>query len=221
MIELVVSIVVIGISFMSVPLIMSETTRSVETSIQQEAVMAGLTQMVNIMSYKWDEQETNESLNGGYAKVLDTFSLSELECSNYPEGRRRKGHFVGKDRRKCYNTPRTATSIANLGSDGGDMDDIDDIIGNKELLSGAAGGFLDYKKDYTTNINVVYVSDAISDTDFIPSAIKGSIHTSPAAIPTNIKMVETTITSQDGNSIVLRTFAANVGEIKYYSKSVQ
>ncbi|WP_456404286.1 type II secretion system protein [Hydrogenimonas sp.] len=222
MIELVVSIVVIGIAFMSVPLIMSETSKSVEVSIKQEAVMAALTQMVNIMSYKWDEQQTDESVNGSYAKVLDTYSLAQLQCYNYAEGRRRVGHFVGDGRRKCYNTPREATPAANLGSDGGDMDDIDDIIGDSTLLSGTDAPFEDYKKEYGSSITVVYVDDNISNSDFSPSIISGSIHTAATATRTNIKMIETTISSaEDDKEVVLRAFAANIGEIKYYTRRVQ
>jgi len=110
MIELIVSIVVIGITFMSVPLILTETSKNVETSFRQEAIMAGitLTQVVNIMSYRWDENETNESVNGGYAKILDTSSSSAiaLNCSNYADGRRRVGNFKGTFRRKLRRSGR-------------------------------------------------------------------------------------------------------------------
>ncbi len=222
MVELVISIVVIGIAFMSIPLILTETSKSVETSIRQEAVMAGLTQMVNVMSYRWDERQTDESINGSYAKVLDTSSLTELECSDEAEGRRRIGHFVGQERRKCYNTVREATPVVDLGSDGGDMDDIDDISGTGALLSGGAATTLsdDYKKDYNSTITVIYVDDNISNTDFTPTFITGSISTEAKANPTNIKMIETKIVSDDDTQVVLRAFAANVGEIKYYSKRV-
>jgi len=222
MVELIVSIVVIGIAFMSIPLIMTETTRSIETSIQQESVMAGLTQMVNIMSYKWDEQEANESINGGYGKVLDTFSIASLQCQNYSGSRRRIGHFRGEDRRRCYNVLRPATAVANLGSDGGDMDDIDDIDGSdKNMLAGMDNNSSDYKKSYTTNIDVLYVNDAIAATGFAVTEINGSIYVTPAAVPTNIKMIETKVVSENAENVVLRAFAANIGEIKYYSKSVR
>ncbi len=221
MIELVISIVVIGIAFMSIPLIMTETSKSVDTSVRQEAVMAGLTQMVNVMSYKWDENQTDESVNGGYAKVLDTSSLGILQCGNYPEGRRRIGHFVGEGRRKCYNVERNATPVANLGSDGGDLDDIDDIMGSGTLLAGGGiGSEEDYKKDYGYTVNVTYVSDNIIAGSLLSTTIFGIISTTASATPTNIKMIETTISSKNETQVKLRAFAANIGEVKYYSKRI-
>ncbi len=223
MIELIVAIVVIGITFMSVPLIMSETERSVETSVHQEAVMAGLSQMVNIMSYKWDENETNESLNGGYAKVLDTFHTKTLECREINGTRMRRGHFQEDYRRKCYNEERNATAPANLGSDGGDMDDIDDInYKYTSLLSGTDNNESDYKQNYKIQISVVYVEDDLSNgNDYNDTEIEGVVNTFLINKPTSIKMIETTISSDTSDTkVVLRSFAANVGEVRYFSKRV-
>ncbi len=224
MIELIVAIVVIGITFMSVPLIMSETERSVETSVHQEAVMAGLSQMVNIMSYKWDENQTDESLNGGYAKVLDTFYTNPLQCREISGTRMRIGHFQEDYRRKCYNEERNATAPANLGSDGGDMDDIDDINGkDASLLSGAGNNESDYKQNYNIKISVVYVEDDLSNgNDYTPINIIGTVSTTSVTTePTSIKMIETTISSDTSDTkVVMRSFAANVGEVRYFSKRV-
>ena len=224
MIELIVAIVVIGITFMSVPLIMSETERSVETSVHQEAVMAGLSQMVNIMSYKWDENQTDESLNGGYAKVLDTFYTNPLQCREISGTRMRIGHFQEDYRRKCYNEERNATAPANLGSDGGDMDDIDDInYKYASLLSGTDNNESDYKQNYNIKISVVYVEDDLSNgNDYTPINIIGTVSTTSVTTePTSIKMIETTISSDTSDTkVVMRSFAANVGEVRYFSKRV-
>ncbi len=227
-IELLVSIVIIGIVFMSIPLILSETGKSTELSIQQEAVMAGMTQLVNTMSYRWDENETNESLNGGYAKVLDTRNgATALRCIDMDgnRSRRRTGHFREAYRRRCYNPPRFASM---LGTDGGDLDDIDDIVGtNKSLLTGGSGdtnSTIDYKKDYNVTLNVAYINDEIFN--YSQTTPSGSISTisvgTDAADSTNIKMITATITSSSGSGpIVLRCFMANIGEYKIYHKSVK
>jgi len=219
MIELIVSIVVIGIAFMSIPLILTETSKNVETSFRQEAIMAGLTQVVNILSYRWDEQETNETINGGYAKILDTNGSLNLSCRNFADGRRRVGNFKGTFRRKCYNTQRSATSPGRLGSDGGDLDDIDDLMGSGQTLiaKAATGGKTDYKRSYSSDINVTYISDSFN---YVSRTLSGTISTSPATVSTNIKMVQSTVISDNGERVVLRAFSANIGEIKYYFRNV-
>ncbi len=222
MIELIVSIVVIGIAFMSIPLILTETSKNVETSFRQEAVMAGLTQVVNIMSYRWDEQETNESLNGSYAKILDTAYTSSLGCINFADGRRRIGNFKGKARRKCYNTPRWATSPSALGSDSGDLDDIDDLVSSDSvLISGENNNSEDYKRSYSSTITVYYIPDNLDATNYTASEINGTINTAPVTnMPTSIKMIASTVTSQDGDTIRLVAFSANIGEVSYLSRRV-
>ncbi len=222
MIELIVSIVVIGIAFMSIPLIMTETTKNVETSFRQEAVMAGLTQIVNIMSYRWDEQETNESINGSYAKILDTNFTAALECIDYADGRRRVGNFKGKARRKCYNTQRWATSPAALGSDSGDLDDIDDLTSaGSVLISSENNNSEDYKRSYSSAITVSYISDNLDPSSYTSTTINGTIGTVPITnMPTSIKMITSTVTSQDGDTIRLVAFSANIGEVGYLSRRV-
>lgn len=221
-IELVISIVVIGIIFMTVPLIITQTQKSVEASIHQEAVMAGLTQMVNIMSYRWDENETNESLNGGYAKILDTgTNIASLQCQEINGTRMRVGNFRGDGRRKCYNEERNATAPLSLGSEG-DMDDIDDIGGlDNDLLAGNQNTNSDYKLSYTTKINVSYIDDDLTG-GYSDTILNGSIDTSPIIDrSTNIKMIEVNITSETLNSsVILRAFATNVGEFSYFFKEV-
>ena len=225
-IELVVAIVVMGIVFLTVPLILSETQKSTELSIQQEAIMAGVTQLVNTMSYRWDENETNESLNGGYAKVLDTIAGdSELQCHNYDNNgsRRRIGHFRESDRRRCYNPARYAST---LGPDGGDLDDIDDlIVSGKNLFAtteGEMNGTYEYKRDYSVTLNAYYASDTF---DYSQKTITGAISTASLGTmqtqSTNLKILTATIQTAEGDKVVLHAFMPNIGEYKIYHKNVQ
>jgi len=221
LLELIIAIIVIGISLLSIPLILTSNTKSLETSLQQEAVMGALTQIANIMSYKWDEGETNASINGGYAKILDTQSnASALDCVEQSFGRVRKGNFLGDDRRKCYNTQRLATAPDALGSDDNDLDDIDDFITyDSELISGDRNSEDDYKRDYAYDIGVVYINDEF---DFDSAGVNWSLDASPVNDrSTNIKMVEVRVSSDNGGDIVLKAFSANIGEISYYGRVVQ
>ena len=227
-IELVVAIVVMGIVFLTVPLILSETQRSSALAIQQEAVMAGMTQLVNTMSYRWDERQTDDTLNGGYAKVLDTKNgASAFQCINMNGSRWRRGHFRETDRRRCYNSERNATDATALGPDGGDLDDIDDIImTNEELLVSASSAqelnaSFEYKKNYEINLSIYYIDDN-TGFDYNQTTVTGSIPTTTSAglISTNIKMLSATIVSTEGEKVVLRSFLTNIGEYKIYHKTV-
>ncbi|WP_457594156.1 type II secretion system protein [Hydrogenimonas sp.] len=224
-IELLVSIVVIGIVFMSIPLILTETEKSNTFSIRQEAIMAGTTGIVNILGYRWDEADTNQTLNGGFAKVCDvTNGAVDLNRSDI---NRRIGHFKGEYRRKFFDytylaTPDPqgirpgitfATPPANLGSevaDGGQPDDIDDFNGANSSVTG--GATQDYKLDYTISSSVYYISDAFNYTGS-PTPLAWAIPNSDAGQMTNIKMVEINVTAA-GESVVLHAFSSNIGEYK-------
>ncbi|WP_456485407.1 type II secretion system protein [Hydrogenimonas sp.] len=224
-IELLVSIVIIGIVFMSVPLMLTESGRSYAFSVQQEGIMAGVTGLVNILGYQWDEAETNQTLNGGFAKVCDvTDGAAELNRTISTFGiltNRRIGHFKGEYRRKFFDytyystTPSPgitfATPPSELGAetdDGGTEDDIDDFNGLSYVITG--GGIHDYKYHYELNTSVYYISDTFN---YANASLLSDINISNINKMTNIKMVKVAVTSQEG-SINLFAFSSNIGEYK-------
>jgi len=224
--ELLVSIVVIGIVFMSVPLILTETEKSNTMSIRQEAVMAGTTTVVNILGYRWDEADTNRTLNGGFAKVCDvTDGSADLNRSDL---NRRVGHFRGEYRRKFFDYTYLAipdpqgirpgitfaTPAASLGAEAGDgsqYDDLDDFNGINSNITG--GSKQDYKLNYTITTSVFYIDDGFPY-DESPTPTTWSIPNSDAGQMTNIKMVKTEVTTDSGEKVVLHAFSSNIGEYK-------
>jgi len=227
-IELIVSIVVIGIVFMSVPLILTETAKSNTFSIRQEAIMAGTTSIVNVLGYRWDEADTNQTLNGGFAKVCDVTGGAGNLSRTVTDPNRRVGHFRGEYRRKFFDytyllTPDPdgirpgityATPSASLGaetSDGGNFDDIDDFDGTSSTITG--GTSQHYKLDYNLSTSVYYITDNFSYT-MSPIPTTWAISNSDAGQMTNIKMVKTTVTTSDGDSVILYAFSSNIGEYK-------
>jgi len=79
-IELVVAIVVIGIALMSVPLLLSQASKSDEFSLNQEAVLAGSTKIGNILTFPWDDKLVN-SLSVKH--ILDV-THGDSELNRYP-----------------------------------------------------------------------------------------------------------------------------------------
>lgn len=215
LIELIVSIVVIGITFMTVPLILMETQRSSAFSIQQEGIMAGATTLASILGHRWDEADTNETRNGGFAKVCDVANGAADLNRTTTDPNRRKGHFRGEYRRKFYDSTdkQNATSPSNLGldtDDGGSPDDIDDF--NAQSISLASGGAQDYKLDYDINTTVYYIADDYNYSG-APTPPTWEIPNTSVNRATNIKMVKTTIVSSEG-TINLYAFSSNIGEYK-------
>lgn len=223
-IELIVSIVVIGIVFMSVPLILMETERSSAFSTQQEGIMAGVTSLVNILGYRWDETDTNQTLNGGFAKVCDVTNGSADLNRTSDTSNRRIGHFKGEYRRKFFDytylsdpsVNTFATAPANLGPDGGDLDDIDDFKTATATITG--GGIRDYKFSYSISTDVYYAADDFNYT--ASPSFEGVISNANVNQMTNIKMIETTVTSDEG-TIKLYAFSSNIGEYKILHRTFE
>ena len=74
MIELIISIVVMGIVVSSLPLILSQTEQSNTYAMQQEAILATKAKIGEILTYDWDDRDYNAT--DGRSYVLDTLSAN-------------------------------------------------------------------------------------------------------------------------------------------------
>lgn len=217
MLELIVSIVVIGLAFATVPTIILQTSENIYESIQQEAIMAGMTNSVNVMSYRWDENQTDETINAGYARALDNpgnLNTSPLFSCLQDQGiRKRRGHFRGTYRRRCYATPTQVSTLGFDAGDGGLPDDLDDLNAIASNINAAAH---DYKQNYTVTIRVGFIPDNFMNYD--DTDLEGNISTATVADRTNLKLVETNVSSPQGD-VLLYALTPNIGEYKIYHRS--
>jgi len=62
LIELIISIVVIGLAFSAIPLMLKQESEMEIENIKQEAVMIATIKAGNILSFAWDEELSKESL---------------------------------------------------------------------------------------------------------------------------------------------------------------
>ena len=201
LIELIVAIVVIGIAMMSIPLLLSQASKSNEFNINQEAILAGVTKISGILTYPWNETNSSDIL-----QVFDvTQGDSELNRTTTDKNRR-IGHFKEKYRRKFYDNITEANST--LGHDkGNEFDDIDDF--NGEHFSVQNGGTGDYLKELNLSIGVYYISDIAN---YSQNPLNFSLSTSVTTPTTNIKMIEVNVTDKNHNLITsLKAFSANIG----------
>lgn len=215
LIELIFSIVVIAIAISTLPSVTKRVLDSSEFVVNQEAIWLSTSAIYNIMAYKWDEAS---SQSGGDRKVLDVTTIGDFNRSslNTPDNYR-IGHIIVDGRRKFHNSVTYATNPSNLGSDG-DLDDIDDFIGDKILsylsVANSVSTF-DYKNlTYTSNVNVKYISDSLNSGSYRnDSNITFKLTRSGLNQTTNIKLIELNLsTSKKSNFLNLVAFSSNIGE---------
>lgn len=221
MIELIFALVIMGIVFLTLPLILINDSSSVEQNLIQEAVFASSAKLGQVLTYPWDENSPDPGTTLTASNVLRTQTATPTVFDRVGTSDFRVGHIIQPLHRRL--TPNSAERNAStpLGADGGDLDDLDDFHGTTETLipTTSTGG---YKKNYQITTTVSYLTDTpvfIGANDVNYTFDTGAI----SANPTNIKMIETVTDQNDSNvwsTIVrLRTFSANIGETDFYKRT--
>ncbi len=219
LIELIFTIVVMGISMAAIPPLLVSISKSNDFSINQEAILAGVTKVDNILTYEWDESNTGSVT---LKHVLDVNS-GDNELDRFPTitSTMRRGHFVGTDRRKFWPTTLNASAIGiDNPAEATSPNDIDDFNGRVDNLIVNSASNTDYVKDFRLETTVAYVADA---TDYTQSTITFNFSTAPVAAgtTTNIKMVEVRVVDLLNNETVsiIRSFASNIGSTKLLTRT--
>lgn len=221
MIELIFAIVVLGIVMLSAPMVISSATKSGYVALQQESIAAASSEIGMILTYHWDENNTDENLSSPILVTTagDT-NLNESTDAGGNPARVRSGSTIESKRSFLTSTNERLNASSTLGSDG-DSDDIDDFIGtstltNIETTTTSTGDYIDSAIQLTTAID--YVSDAPTTGNYLNSdlSITFDYNASSVAGTTNIKGITLTLTttntqSEIAKSIQLRAFACNIG----------
>lgn len=207
-IELVVAIVVMSIAIMSVPLLLSQTSKTDEFSISQEAILAGATKIGNILTYPWDDKLVG-LLSVKY--ILDVSNGDDELNRSVADTNRRKGNFKANYRRK-FNSNLTFASLT-LGRAGDTnttvYNDLDDFNGTVQTIT--SGGVGDYIKDFNLTTTIKYISDSANYS--LTTLNFGELNISSSTPSTNLKMIEVKVTDPNSNEEIttLRAFSANIG----------
>jgi len=226
MIELIFAIMVMGIVMMSVPQLLSTATDSSYVAIQQEGISEAATQVNIIMGYEWDENNTID----GHTTVLNTNGDAGLRGVRIPPTtpKRRIGTPIRSQRLfiSYDGSEYNATAVALLGSDGGDLDDIDDFTGTTFLSTiEVVADNSDYLETATVSIarTVTYMADGVDGGSYNDPGGDKSLTFSPRfltnANTSNIKRIQVTLTSTAGieefnKTITLNAFSCNIGSYK-------
>lgn len=209
MLELIFALVIIGITLMSAPLIVSQSIQGGNVALQQEGIAATAAQISLIQTYYWDENGKDALIGRPEANTpFDTIGFQRVLASDLNKSRR-LGIDLPDD---SHDLPATATSPARNNVI--IPDDIDDFDGNISRIKLYVGG---EKTDITQNEGE-YLDTAV----VLSSTINYSQTENPftlIAAPSDIKHIQVSLTNDDtsqtaelNKTIILRAFSCNIGK---------
>jgi type II secretory pathway pseudopilin PulG len=211
LIELVFAIVIIAISVMTIPLMLSQSSNNDSFSIMQESILAARTKIGNVLSWEWDR---NSSVGTGYIRVLDVKNGdSELDRNHTDVFR--LGHLNYPKRRRFHDGNLTDKTFPSNVVDNVNIEAISDFDTNVTAMD--ANSSLDYVTDFNITTSVSYISDIA---DYNATTINFGFNVAGESITdinksTNIKMVEVLVETVGGNPFRFRTFSCNLGQTDY------
>jgi len=215
MIELIFAIVIMGIVLMSAPTLIATAAKGTSVALQQEGINEAASRVNMILTYPWDQNDTNDSCIPPVLHVVNGDSeLDEAKAS------RRVGVPLTSNSRTFKWCNGAELNASKIGKEGSAIDDQDDFDGTTVSLTvdASGSGGTDYIEKTTVNIatTVSYIGDsanyASKSFSYTPQSTSGT--------STNIKEIQVTLTSSSGESelqknIILRAFSCNIGGIEY------
>lgn len=214
MIELVVSIVVMGIVVATLPIILLQTQNNLAYAMQQEAIMSTRAKIGYILAYDWDANAYENA--SGFTRVLNTNGTAannafDVVALSTPP--RRIGHVQADSRQRLRDdlaapTPK-ANFVANSNLSAG-FPDIDDFDGIAENITIVATDY-DAVLPITLTPTIQYVTDNPSAGNYNAQALAFTFTTAASGGITNIKMIQMRTTG-DNIDLTLRAYASNIGE---------
>jgi len=232
MVELIFSIVVIGITLMSAPMLMQQASKSGFVAIQQEGINEAASRISMIMDHHWDETNTDDSILD--MVLLTNTSVAELNESTI--GGIKTGWRLGTplESYRNFRDPdgfnRSPTAPSDLGPDdpevgAGDEDDVDDFgITSLVQVEVSSADYVEKGGNITIATTVNYMSDApttggYSDASFTFNPNFDQVINNT----TNIKRITVRLTSSSGvaeldKNITLNAFSCNIGAYQLESR---
>lgn len=186
LIELVVSIVVVGITLASVPTLFLQTSSNNNSAIIQESVMDAKTRMALILKSPWgcvDKQDENRTYTSTPIFKTPTITNNFYLINDIsPDGRR---EYINKN---------SSTSCSN------GIKTISDFKGNKEEITTSAG----YNRD---SIVSVELTTTVDTKDMVGNEHEDIKKIEITATTKNIKSK-----NKEGYQIILRSYSVNIGD---------
>ena len=191
MIELIFAIVIIGISVVSLPMMMQVNSKGMENNLAQEAIFGASVELMQASTGYWDANSMSDINLSDYAKVVNIGN----DCNSATK--LRPGHINQPFHRRCIDDTAIDTASNAIGNS--DFSTLNDFEGSKQLFIGDANGAAGYKNmNYASTIAV----------------------TQPTDLNIKILTVTIRDVADNNKTItVLRTQSANIGEPQYYKRT--
>lgn len=190
LIELIFAIVIMSIVVMSIPVMMQITSKGVENSLVQEAIFAASAELMGASSFYWDNRSVEDINASGGERVVDVDGDCDVAT------RLKAGHILQPFHRRCLDSNAATgvnytdanTSTACFSLNRSAHDKVS-IFEND--INGTAAG---YKQEYNSTMTISKINN-------------------------NVKELNCTIIDENNEVLILlRLFAANIGEADFYKR---
>lgn len=219
MIELILSIVIIGITILAAPQLINQSRTGIKIAVKQESIAASASTIEMIMTREWDQAGTDSEY---YPTILISNGSAGL---NQETGSvRRKGTPITSQRAFVNGAGDSYNASTDLKEDFlGDINDVDDANGKEVSLSIYGGETMD--KDYSDikikmTTKVGYMKDEPAEGTFNSTVLTlNHPFSSLSVATTNIKGISVLLTTDNTNTdhfkkIKLKSFSSNIGSFK-------
>jgi prepilin-type N-terminal cleavage/methylation domain-containing protein len=219
LIELIFAIIIISIVVMSMPMMMKTNEQAIEANIAQEAIFASSAKMMQMLSFPWDGNATDNVNPNSYGKIVDitsgtnAYKRSDANGTLNTSSSYRVGHVLQDNHRRFHdstsvnaNKINTLTSSVNpTALNNAKQTSVSLEVGGVAATQGTATG---YKNNYKMDVDVSFIPDAPSSTFNFSS--EGN------STASNMKLIKVTIKNEKNEVLtVLRSYSANIGEFDF------
>lgn len=214
MIELIFSIVIMGIVMLSIPNLISTANKSGYISLQQEAIASAASQIGLLLTKHWDENNVIDTVTGvDDTTILHTNGTASLTTR------------PGAKDRSFNSSTGSSWNATPIGAELSDFDDIDDANGISMSLRNFSNTQISLGDNIDTNITIATVINYIDDSTSTSSdyndsdTIQYNFTTADTGTITNIKSISINLTTLNpaeelSKNISLNAFTTNIGSYK-------
>ena len=208
MIELIFSLVIMGIVLMSAPMLIQQSIKSSNIALQQEAIVAAASQTSIVLSMNWDENNSNTA--AGESPILDAngSSFSGLDG------------VYGRNTLKDGNVTLIPSTIGidineTVYTDFDDVDDYNDqsfglMLFNDERSSPDMGDYVDIQVKINTTIRYTK-EDAVLDDINATLNLFSNVKAIKVRLTSNLDKNDANYTAELEKDITFQAFSCNIG----------
>ena len=226
MVELIFSIVIIGIALLSAPMLIHQSIQSSNVALQQEAIAAVATHTGIVLSKHWDEADANSTLAPILAIVGNSgdFNISSFGTDPINQNiRAGMQNTIGRASASDIGELVFASSGA-FGTPSSDndispntFDDVDDYHNSEikltALASSPTGDYID--NNFTIKTTITYARDTTTGS-FDDTPVVNNIFNNTGGTQSHIKFVSVRLTTNSldpelEKNISMSAFSCNIG----------